>query len=294
MGSLVPQPNLMCNLQLLQLLQTKLPPGWEHTCLHGSGLASSSPCSHFLSPNGMTFTSMDEVLSYNRELETERLMKEQKEVKVEKVKKLASAYDPISSALKNSFHGGPKKSLDSRIESTLQKSMLMTVSFDDPVKQVPSLSPSQKSKYTVLKLKKVEKKVKKVEKKGDLNMSIASNKRARGNGGENMSEEEGDMEHKRSRTREETEGGWRKIHRLVEEQSAKDEACKLEVEELKKSAQEKDDLLASKDVEIQRLLEKQCANNEACKTKVEELKKNARENDETILKLVEEQSAKDE
>ena len=48
----------------------------------------------------------------------------------------ASAYDPIASALKNSFNGGAKKSLDSKIESNLQKSMLMTVHFDDPVKQV--------------------------------------------------------------------------------------------------------------------------------------------------------------
>lgn len=102
--------------------------------------------------------------------------------------------------------------------------------------------------------------------------------------------EEAEREHKRSRTSEETEGGWRKIHRLVEEQSAKDEACKLEFEELKKKAQEKDDLIASKDVEIQILLEKQCANNEACKTKDELIASK----DETISKLVKEQSAKDE
>jgi len=62
----------------------------------------------------------------------------------------ASAYDPISSALKNSFYGGPKKGLGTRVESNLQKSMLVTVNYDDPVKQVPSLSPSQKSKYTIL------------------------------------------------------------------------------------------------------------------------------------------------
>jgi len=229
-------------------------------------------CVHYLSPNGKTFKSMDEMLSYNRELETEKLMKEQKKVKnVKKVEK--------------------------------------------KVKKVKRVTQVEK------KVKKVEKKVKRVEKKGGWNITIDSNKRARGYEGEKMSGEEGDREHKRSRTSEETEGGWMKIgwmnemdgwmkiHRLVEEQSAKDEACKLEVEELKKQAQEKDDLIASKDVEIQRLLEKQCANNEAYKTKVEELKKNARENehhhdeliksiksikDETISILLKEQYTKSE
>jgi len=93
----------------------------------------------------------------------------------------ASAYDPISSALKNSFHGGSatlcfhpaccpplglklqgsksarifpcpglKKGFESRVESTLQKSMLVPVNYDEPVKQAPSLSPSQKTKYTIL------------------------------------------------------------------------------------------------------------------------------------------------
>ena len=31
---------------------------------------------------------------------------------------------------------GPKKSLDTRVESNLQKSMLVPVNYDDPVKQV--------------------------------------------------------------------------------------------------------------------------------------------------------------
>jgi len=116
-----------------------------------------------------------------------------------------------------------------------------------------------------------------------------------------MSEEESDRDFKRSKTSEETERGWGEIHRLVEEQSVKEKVCKLEVEELKKKAQEKDELIASKDWDIRRLLEEQCTNNEACKTTVEELKKNAQENDEliarkddTILKLLLEQSVKDE
>ena len=66
---------------------------------------------------------------------------------------------------------GPKKGFESRVESTLQKSMLVPVNYDEPVKQVshkscslpfpqtntklllvqaPSLSPSQKTKYTIL------------------------------------------------------------------------------------------------------------------------------------------------
>merc|ERR1712129_549111 len=109
------------------------------------------------------------------------------------------------------------------------------------------------------------------------------------------------MDFKRIKTSGESEGGWGKIHRLVEEQSAKEKVCKLEVEELKKKAQEKDELIASKDGDIRRLLEEQCTNNEACKTTVEELKKNARESneliaskDDTILKLLLEQSVKDE
>ena len=65
----------------------------------------------------------------------------------------ASVYQPITSVLKNSFHsngGGKNSSLDSKMDSTLQKSMLVTVHFDDPVKQTPSLTPKQKAKYTIL------------------------------------------------------------------------------------------------------------------------------------------------
>ena len=37
----------------------------------------------------------------------------------------------------HNFHNtGPKKSLDTRVESNLQKSMLVPVNYDDPVKQV--------------------------------------------------------------------------------------------------------------------------------------------------------------
>jgi len=65
----------------------------------------------------------------------------------------ASIYEPISSVLKNSFNGscGAKNSsLDSKMDSTLQKSLLVSVLFDDPVKQSPTLTPKQKSKYTIL------------------------------------------------------------------------------------------------------------------------------------------------
>jgi len=65
----------------------------------------------------------------------------------------ASVYEPIASVLKNSFHGhdGAKSSsLGSKMNSTLQKSLLVPVHFDDPIKQTPSLTPKQKAKYTVL------------------------------------------------------------------------------------------------------------------------------------------------
>jgi len=65
----------------------------------------------------------------------------------------ASVYQPITSVLKNSFHGhgGAKNSsLGSKMDSTLQKSMLVPVQFDDPVKQSPTLTPKQKAKYTIL------------------------------------------------------------------------------------------------------------------------------------------------
>jgi len=66
----------------------------------------------------------------------------------------ASVYQPITSVLKNSFHGhgggGKNTSFESKMDSTLQKSMLVPVHFDDPVKQTPSLTPKQKAKYTIL------------------------------------------------------------------------------------------------------------------------------------------------
>ena len=44
-----------------------------------------------------------------------------------------------------------------------------------------------------------------------------------------MSEEESDRDFKRSKTSGESEGGWGKIHRLVEEQSAKEKVGKTSV-----------------------------------------------------------------
>jgi len=65
----------------------------------------------------------------------------------------ASVYQPITSVLKNSFHGhggGKNTSLDFKMDSTLQKSMLVPVYYDDPVKQTPALTQKQKAKYTIL------------------------------------------------------------------------------------------------------------------------------------------------
>jgi len=65
----------------------------------------------------------------------------------------ASVYEPIASVLRNSFHG-PKSSnsngLNSKMDSSLQKSLLVPVQYDDPVRQAPNLSEKQKSKYIIL------------------------------------------------------------------------------------------------------------------------------------------------
>lgn len=63
----------------------------------------------------------------------------------------ASVYEPISTVLKNSFYG-PKSSpgLSSKMDSSLQKNMLVPVQFDDPVRQSANLSEKQKSKYVIL------------------------------------------------------------------------------------------------------------------------------------------------
>ena len=44
---------------------------------------------------------------------------------------------------KNFYWTGPKKALDTRVESNLQKSMLVPVNYDDPVKQVKFTAVSE-------------------------------------------------------------------------------------------------------------------------------------------------------
>ena len=82
----------------------------------------------------------------------------------------ASVYEPISTVLKNSFYGPKSSGLGSKLDSSLQKSLLVPVSvlcelllwhyflklsipqvqYDDAVRQTPNLSEKQKSKYIIL------------------------------------------------------------------------------------------------------------------------------------------------
>ena len=66
----------------------------------------------------------------------------------------ASNYDPVSSALKNSFTkvGSARRNIDEQMESSLQKSLLVPVQFDDPVTHSPS---AIKSSYIMLTPKQV-------------------------------------------------------------------------------------------------------------------------------------------
>jgi len=67
----------------------------------------------------------------------------------------ASNYDPISSVLKNSFkQNGEKRTVDDKMSSSLQKSMLVSVQFDDPIRHTPSAT---KSNYIMLPSSSVQK-----------------------------------------------------------------------------------------------------------------------------------------
>ena len=79
----------------------------------------------------------------------------------------ASVYEPISTVLKNSFYGPKSPGLSNKMNSALQKNLLvpvrenlvfdlltshscLKVQFDDPVRQSANLSEKQKSKYVIL------------------------------------------------------------------------------------------------------------------------------------------------
>ena len=79
----------------------------------------------------------------------------------------ASVYEPISTVLKNSFYGPKSPGLSNKMNSSLQKNLLvpvrenlifalftshscLKVQFDDPVRQSANLSEKQKSKYVIL------------------------------------------------------------------------------------------------------------------------------------------------
>ena len=66
----------MCNLS-----QPQVPRGWQRVCQKAKmPLESRDPCSLFLSPNGKTFKTMDEVHRYSKVLHLEKLAREQKKM----------------------------------------------------------------------------------------------------------------------------------------------------------------------------------------------------------------------
>ena len=59
----------------------QVPRGWQQVCQRAKMPAgSSTPCSLYLSPNGRTFRTMEEVQEYNRQLEKQKIEREQKKM----------------------------------------------------------------------------------------------------------------------------------------------------------------------------------------------------------------------
>ena len=59
--------------------EPQVPSGWQQVCLKAMlPNQSRDPCSLFLAPNGKTFKTMDEVASYSKVLDQEKMAKEQK------------------------------------------------------------------------------------------------------------------------------------------------------------------------------------------------------------------------
>ena len=72
----------MCNLS-----QPQVPRGWQRVCQKAKmPLESRDPCSLFLSPNGKTFKTMDEVHRYSKVLHLEKLAREQKKMEAKNLK----------------------------------------------------------------------------------------------------------------------------------------------------------------------------------------------------------------
>ena len=66
----------MCNLG-----KPQVPRGWQQVCQKAKmPVESKDPCSLFLSPNGKTFKTMDEVASYSKILDQEKMAREQKKM----------------------------------------------------------------------------------------------------------------------------------------------------------------------------------------------------------------------
>lgn len=66
----------------------------------------------------------------------------------------ASTADPISSALKQTFHNGGYRngtsSLESSLQATSKKNLLAAIQFDPPVRHVSGIGANNKSKYIIL------------------------------------------------------------------------------------------------------------------------------------------------
>ena len=82
------------------LKKYRIPRGWQKVCLRAKMAASSSdPCSLFLSPNGRTFTTMEQVQEYNSLLEKEKLLKEQRKMELKMKKNTAQPFQKAKSSL---------------------------------------------------------------------------------------------------------------------------------------------------------------------------------------------------
>ena len=72
----------MCNLG-----KPQVPRGWQQVCQKANmPVESRDPCSLFLSPNGKTFKTMDEVTSYSKILDQEKMAREQKKMAAKNLK----------------------------------------------------------------------------------------------------------------------------------------------------------------------------------------------------------------
>ena len=93
-------PLVLRRVSMCILKNYRIPRGWQKVCLRAKMAASSSdPCSLFLSPNGRTFTTMEQVHKYNSLLEKEKLLKEQRKMELKMKKNTAQPFQKAKSSL---------------------------------------------------------------------------------------------------------------------------------------------------------------------------------------------------